>query len=213
MKALTNPEAFFAWIRGAALFGATLAEDGPRERGVRRLLDAFGKAEWPLAWTAYGLATDFHETAHSMQPVKERGTHAYLARYDTGRLAKALGNTPEADGDGERYCGRGDAQVTGLDLYRRFDQLLGLGGRLVANPDLALEPDISAAIITIGMQRGIFTGRKLVDYLPRTGTATFDAFVRARAIVNGRDRGDLIAGFAEEFQDGLQAGGWSDLGV
>lgn len=36
------------------------------------------------------------------------------AAYDTGQLAKNLGNTPEADGDGQRWKGHGLIQVTGL---------------------------------------------------------------------------------------------------
>ena len=35
--------------------------------------------------------------------VPELGNDQYLSRYDTGTLAKRLGNTPEADGDGQKY--------------------------------------------------------------------------------------------------------------
>lgn len=37
--------------------------------------------------------------------IKEYGGWKYLLKYDTGRLAKALGNTPQADGDGIKYAG------------------------------------------------------------------------------------------------------------
>lgn len=37
--------------------------------------------------------------------------------YDTGNLAKRLGNTPEKDGDGQRYKGRGYIQTTGWANY------------------------------------------------------------------------------------------------
>lgn len=36
------------------------------------------------------------------------------AAYDTGDMARRLGNTPEADGDGQRWKGHGLIQITGL---------------------------------------------------------------------------------------------------
>jgi putative chitinase len=75
-------------------------------------------------------------------PVKEYGGDAYLNRmYDT---RKDLGNTPEADGDGALYGGRGFAQLTGKDNYRRAGVAIGVD--LVARPDEALEPNGNAAI-------------------------------------------------------------------
>jgi putative chitinase len=35
--------------------------------------------------------------------VCEFGGDQYLSKYDTGTLAARLGNTPEADGDGQKY--------------------------------------------------------------------------------------------------------------
>lgn len=147
---------------------------------------------------AYLLATSYHETAYTMQPIKEYGSAKYLSKYDTGRLAKILGNTPEADGDGIFYAGRGHVMITGLDNYRRFSKLLGID--LVNFPDLALDPVISAKILTIGSLRGLFTTRKLSDYL-KIGKRL--EFVRARAVINGSDDALEIALHAEKFLDCL----------
>lgn len=52
------------------------------------------------------LAQIGHESGQLLY-VRELGNDQYLSKYDTGRLAKRLGNTPEADGDGQKYRSRG----------------------------------------------------------------------------------------------------------
>ena len=147
-----------------------------------------------LLYVAYMLATSYHETAYRMEAIKEYGSYKYLSKYDTGRLAKVLGNTPEADGDGVFYAGRGHVMITGLDNYKKFTKLLGID--LVKNPDLALDPVVSAKILTIGSLRGVFTTKKLSDFI-RTGKRL--DFIRARAVINGTDKAESIALHAEKF--------------
>jgi hypothetical protein len=69
------------------------------------------------------------------KPIAEYGEHP---EYDTGRKAAMLGNTPEADGDGQLYEGRGFVQLTGRANYATYGKLLGLD--LVQQPQLALVP-------------------------------------------------------------------------
>ncbi|HEF4758428.1 TPA: glycoside hydrolase family 19 protein [Pseudomonas putida] len=89
------------------------------------------------------LAQVGHESGQ-LQYVRELGSDQYLSKYDTGTLAKRLGNTPEPDGDGQRYRGRGLIQITGRSNYRQCS--LGLFGdeRLLASPELLEQPQWAA---------------------------------------------------------------------
>lgn len=151
-----------------------------------------------VRWLAYILATAFHETAGTLKPIKEYGSgdgpdpdpcDDYLQKYDT---RTDLGNTPELDGDGELFAGKGFVQITGRNNYRKYG--------IEQNPDRALEPDFAAFIMIDGMVKGTFTGRKLADYFNANASDPYNA----RRTVNGLDKASLIAGYYQEYLDALR---------
>ena len=178
------------WTAVRKLFGGALTQS--QVNGIETILAA--SADLPIGHRAYLLATAKHETADTMQPITEYGGRKYFDKYDTGKLAKALGNTPDKDGDGYLYRGRGYVQITGRANYAKSGDKLGLD--LIANPDAALNPDIAARILVRGCTEGWFTGKKLSDYLG-------DDFRNARRVVNGTDKADLIMGYAIDFGKAL----------
>lgn len=188
---------FFDHLRKSGVFGPTLKPD--QVAGLETLLAAMTQAKWPIAYTAYGLATACHETAYTMQPVRE----AYWLSEDWRRAN--LRYYP--------HYGRGYVQLTWPENYRRADRELKLDGRLVANLDLALDPAIAADILVKGMEAGWFANHKgepctLARFLPGKGTATPAQFTAARRIINGTDKAGKIAQEAMHFQAALGAAGW-----
>lgn len=73
------------------------------------------------------IATITEETAYHFAPIKEFGSEAYL------RSKKYY-----------PFVGRGFGQLTWEDAYRQYGNLLGVD--LVADPDKALDPNLSASI-------------------------------------------------------------------
>ena len=87
----------------------------------------------PQRWAHY-LAQIAHESAELRYSEEIASGRAY----DTGKLAIKLGNTPEADGDGQRFKGRGLIQVTGRANYEAYKQYCGYD--VVKQPELLAKP-------------------------------------------------------------------------
>lgn len=176
-----------------AFFDRVRAAFGPMSQkkvdGFMALLKA--TETLPIQHRAYILATAWHETAFTMQPITEFGKKAYFDKYNAGtKLGASLGNT--LPGDGYKFRGRGFVQITGRRNYQKAS--LATGRDLVINPDAALDPDIAADIIVKGMTGGWFTGKKLAD---------FTNYQDMRRVVNGTDKASAIAGYAKTFEEAL----------
>ena len=146
-----------------------------------------------LLYVAYCLASVHHETNQTFLPLRE---------YGKGK-GKPYGSNIDIDGSRYHgldhiYYGRGYIQITWLSNYIKLGKLLGID--LVNDPDLALDPVVAAKILVVGCLRGIFTGKSLSDYI-KTGKRL--EFIRARRVVNGNDKSELIATYAEKFLECL----------
>lgn len=178
-----NRKAFFDKVRHQPFPGSLAAQ---AVQGMDAILNEWERRGLTdLRWLAYMLATTFHETARTMQPIAE---------YGRGRGKKY--GTPDPV-TGQTYYGRGFVQLTWIDNYRKMGELLGAD--LVNHPDKAMELHIAAAIMFEGMIRGSFTGKKLADYFDGSHTD----WTNARKIINGLDKAETIAAYARQFHGAL----------
>jgi hypothetical protein len=176
--------AFFAAVR-TSLFAGHLSQS--QVDGMSAILDAFQPYPLPAEHMAYMLATAFHETAQHMQPIEEygKGKGRSYGR-PTGQFSQV-------------YYGRGLVQLTWIQNYQKAKDELGVD--FVQHPEQALDPRHAADIMIKGMTEGWFTGKKLSDYLNDSKTD----FVNARQIINGTDKAQTIAGYAQKFLSAIEA--------
>lgn len=158
-----------------------------------------------ISHVAYILATAWHETAKTMQPVRETlaaTDRQAVARLDQAWKAGKLGSVKipywRYDDTGRTWLGRGYVQLTHRTNYAKAAALVSAD--LLGDPSLAMRPDIAAKILVEGCTAGIFTGKRLSDYLPGD-------YVGARRVVNGTDKAQAIAAYAVAFEAALRAGG------
>lgn len=175
--------------------------------GMEALLDYIDLLKWHptskenqyfYTWNAYNFATAKWETAHTMQPITELGSRAYLTskRYYP-------------------YIGRGFVQMTWANNYKRSDREIAnnnliskrtldmLPGKVVnqhKHMDQALNLEIASCNLMVGNWKGWWTGKKLSTYLTNSKTD----YINARRIVNGTDRAQKIATIAKGFEEAFR---------
>jgi len=148
--------------------------------GINTIISEYLKYGNDKRHLAYILATALHETAKKMQPIKELGGEAYL---------RSKVYYP--------YYGRDLVQTTWKANYEKVKKFTGID--VVSNPELVGQMPLAATVAVIFMQKGWYTGKKLSDYLNDTKTD----WINCRRVINGKDKAELIAGYAKEFYEAL----------
>jgi len=202
-----NRATFYNAIR--PLFGGSLT--GEQVKGMDGILDAFQSyGDGDQGTLAYALATAFHETGRRMVPVREGFAKSDAgARQAVNRLAakrgpkSAVAKYAKPDPvTGHVYYGRGHVQLTLTDNYARDSN--DAGHNLVSNPDMMLDPVISARVLIKGLLDGRWNGqgKGLRFYLDKGD------LIGARRTVNVLDKAELIAEYHRKFLAAINAAGF-----
>lgn len=144
-------------------------------------------------WLAYMLATVYHETNKTFQPIKELGSLKYL------RNKKYW-----------PYYGRGYVQLTWDYNYKKMQDAWNSVHSdeqidMIKNPDLAQSPRIALFVMFEGMTIGVtkhpdFTAYGLEDFFNDKLTD----WEGARKIINGTDKKKVIAEYAKNFYEAIR---------
>jgi putative chitinase len=178
-----NRKAFFEAIRKA--FGSL---NQSQVNGFNFILDEWEKRypEGDIRYLAYALATTWHETDSSMEPIEEYGKGKGRAYGPTG------------------FWGRGYVQLTWEANYKKASEklkaLYGIEADLVKNPKEAMRPEYAVLILFAGMIEGWFTLKKLSTYF----NDRMDDPKGARRIINGTDKASQIAVYHQKFLGALK---------
>lgn len=156
----------------------------PKKDGLLFLLGKISADEniTDIRQAAYMLATVKHECAGTWQPIAEYGK-------GTGKKY----GLPDAE-TGKTYYGRGYVQLTWKENYASMGKVLGVD--LVNNPDMAMNAGTAYDIMSYGMRKGSFTGKKLSMYIHDSDCD----YINARRIINGTDCAEKIAGYASKIE-------------
>jgi hypothetical protein len=151
-----------------------------RNRSAQAIIAAATAQQLTKPQIAYILATAEHESDSFKTLEEYAGGEKYEGRTED------LGNTQP--GDGPRFKGRGFVQLTGRLNYTRYRETTGI--KLVELPIIMMNwPALAVFTMVDGMMRGVYTGRRLDEFV----NSTKQDFFNARQVVNGHDRAQKIA--------------------
>lgn len=176
--------------------------------GINRYVDAMHEDKGiTYAQAAYILATVWHETAREMEPIEEYGKgkgRPYGTWYKNSKGEQYSFKNGKRDSVylyseyPHLYYGRGDTQNTWYDNYEKLSKVFNVD--FLNQPELLLTEEWSTKVTIYSMKNGLYTGRKLSDYIYQSKKD----YINARRIVNGTDRAKLIAEYAADFEYALR---------
>lgn len=155
-----------------------------------------------IRWAAYMLATVKHECANQYQPIEESGKGNYFSKSKnkqvTHKYSKEYEVTDPVTNKKHKnvYYGRGYVQLTWEKNYKSIGRAIGLNDKLYIHPELVLEKETAYKIMSYGMRHGSFSTLGLKQFL----IGSYSDYKGARRIINGTDKDDLIASYAEKFE-------------
>ncbi len=210
-----NRPNFYDVIRRTLFDGRLSQSQVDGMEGIFAAFDEVGDGDQDTL--AYALATAYHETGRRMVPVREGfAKDDAAARRAVEALARKRGPksavarySKSAGPYGHVYYGRGHVQLTWLDNYAKASKDAGVD--LVANPDAALDPRISARLLILGLIDGRWNGHGhgLDHYEGADGKLSDAEAEEARRTVNGTDKAREIARYFRRFYDALDAAAWT----
>lgn len=206
MTTVLDRKIFYDQVRKKP-FGGSLSQ--AQVDGMDMILNTYERVypEWDLRWIAYALATTYHETSQTMQPIAE---------YKKGGSAAYAKADPVT---GQKYYGRGFVQLTWADNYKRADEKLGLTGEdsCYLHADNQLRGEIASPTMYRGMSEGWFRSNSAgaAQTLQLYFNDTRDDPFGAREIINGDKNkvpswsngvsiGNLIKGYHQSFLVALE---------
>jgi len=153
---------------------------------------------------AYILATVSHETNGTFNPVEEaywvknKLIKKYGKKRGTTRFNNWLKKTKPMSSY-YPYTGKGYVQLTWKENYIKAGRFLSkhfdANIDLIKNPSYAMIKCFAVVILIKGMQTGLFSGKKLDDYINDRKNDLYGA----RRIVNGKDRAKKIEIIAKRY--------------